>query len=249
MIALIPARSGSKRIPGKNTKPFFGHPLIAYTIQTALASKVFDAVWVCTDSDETGQFALHMGASFWKRDEVPDEQPDIVWVSDLLGHLTALDRRPNDFAILRPTSPFRTTEMLQQAYRRFYAYLSADSLRAVEPVKQHPGKMWTWAGRGYPIQPLLSNKLDGVPWHSSPTQSLPIYYVQNASLEMAWTRNVEVYGTIHGRDVVPFFCDGYTGFDLNTPADWREAEYLVASGAAVLPEIPVSAVSETPWAV
>ena len=243
MIALIPARKGSKRIPGKNTKLLAGHPLIAYTIQTAIQSQVFDQVWVCADDLELQELAQSMGACFFERAEADDRQTDAEWVHEVLTALTELEMRPRDFAILRPTSPFRTPAMLQRAYKTFYSYLSADSVRAVEPCTQHPGKMWTWEGRSYPIKPLLTGKReDGTPWHSCPTQTLPTYYVQNASLDMAWTRNIEVFGTIHGQSVVPFFCEGHEGFDINYERDWREAEYLLASGAAYLPEIPVSSV-------
>ena len=241
MVALIPARAGSQRIPGKNRKLFCGHPLIAYTLATARACGLFRDIWVCSDDPAIAPIAQAYGAEWCWRDPVPADQADIVWVTDVLTMLTSTGRRPMAFAILRPTSPFRTVAMLTRASRQFYAYLSADSLRAVEPVTQHPGKMWTWEGPSYPIKPLLTRtRPDGVPWHSSPTQSLPTVFVQNASLEMAWTRNVEAHGSISGASVVPFFCEGYEGLDLNTPRDWRDAEALVAEGAAVLPTLPVA---------
>lgn len=250
MIALIPLRSGSQRLPGKNTKDFFGHPLWEYTAAVAVQSKVFDAVWLCTDDHTLMPRAHELGLCYFQREPVSHDQQDIVWVTEVLTAMTELDIRPMNFAILRPTSPFRTVEMLQSAYKRFYGYLSSDALRAVQPVSEHPGKMWTWQGQGYDMQPLLDKKhANGTPWHSSPTQSLPPYYVQNASLEMAWTRNVEVFNTIHGKSVVPFVSEGFTGFDINTARDWREAEYLVASGAVVLPTVDVSPHSDTPWAV
>ena len=106
-----------------------------------------------------------------------------------------------------------------------------DSLRAVEPVKQTPYKMWTWLGPGYPITPFSDRKHpDGTPYHSSPTQSLPTVYIQNSSLEMSWTANVEVHGTIHGRKVGPFFTEGYEGFSIDYPEDWATAERLIAEG-------------------
>ncbi|HEY6509998.1 MAG TPA: hypothetical protein VIY56_18375, partial [Vicinamibacterales bacterium] len=75
------------------------------------------------------------------------------------------------------------------------------------------------------------------PWHSTPYQALPPVYVQNASLEMAWTRVVLEGGTIAGDVLVPFFTEGYEGFDINDPTDWMVAERLLAEGAAQLPAV------------
>lgn len=248
MICLIPARKGSKRIPSKNTKLLAGHPLIVYTIAVAVESGVFDRVLVCSDDEDVAAVAGRFDVDYVCRETVPDDQPDVVWVTQAIQ---CLEKRPWSFCILRPTSPFRTVEMLKEAKAEFdSSCLSSDSLRAVEPCAQHPGKMWTWEGTSYPIKPLLPNKReDGTPWHSSPTQSLPTYWVQNSSLEMAWTANVEVHGTIAGRKVSPFFTEGYEGFSIDYERDWREAEYLIASGAAVLPEIPVAPLQEDPRAV
>jgi hypothetical protein len=109
-------------------------------------------------------------------------------------------------------------------------------------VKQHPGKMWEWVGPGYPMTPLLSYSSHGTPWHSSPTQTLPTFYIQNASLEMAWTRTVTQLGSIAGKRVLPFFTEGFEGFDLNTMDDWREAERLIAEGLVELPTVSLARV-------
>jgi CMP-N,N'-diacetyllegionaminic acid synthase len=87
-----------------------------------------------------------------------------------------------------------------------------------------------------------ASRSDGTPWHSSPTQTLPPVYVQNASLEMAWTYVVKQFGTIAGRKIAPFFTEGYEGFDINTPDDdWREAERLIAEGLVDLPSLTLGA--------
>ena len=242
MIALIPARGGSVRLPGKNMRLLGGHPLLAYAIASARASGVFGRIVVSSDSKFTLACAEAYGAEPLLRDpqEATAESADIAWVRSALK---AYPRRMA-FAILRPTAPFRTAETIRRAYAQFDAAgFTADSLRAVEPVNQHPGKMWEWAGPGSPITPLLTGvRADGVPWHSCPTQTLPTVYVQNASLEMAFTSNVEVYGTIHGRKVAPFFTDWEEGFDINTARDWRDAEWLVAEGLVTLPDpSPVAA--------
>ena len=238
-VALIPARQGSKRVPGKNVRVLHGHPMLAYTIAPALDSGVFDAVIVSTDSEETAGIARHYGA------EVPflrpaafasDTSPDIEWVEFTLRELAAQGRRWDAFSLLRPTSPFRTPETIQRAWRQFTADPGVDSLRAVELCTQHPGKMWVVAGSR--MRPLLDQPEPRTPpWHSTPYQALPRVYVQNASLEMAWTRVPLETHTIAGDVLMPFITEGHEGFDINDPHDWMIAERLLSDGAAALPRV------------
>ena len=101
-----------------------------------------------------------------------------------------------------------------------------------------------WTVEGERMRPLLHQEGGEVPWHSRPYQSLPVVHVQNASLEIAWTRTVRETGTIAGHAIVPFFTEEHEGFDVNDPSDWWYAEHLVATGAASLPSI-----SAEPWRV
>lgn len=238
MVALIPARAGSKRIPGKNTRLLAGKPLIAWTIQAALESGVFADVTVCSDDAETRKMAWGYGANTYERsaETARDESPDIEWLREyhFVKGVPAVGY--NAFAILRPTSPFRTSDTIQRAYKQFERN-EAHSLRAMQPVREHPGKMWTIEGAGYPAKPVLEMVWPDGPWHSLPTQRLPKVYVQNASLEMAWSYVIPAFGTISGRKVAPFFTEGYEGFDLNTEDDWREAERLIEQGTVALPSL------------
>jgi N-acylneuraminate cytidylyltransferase len=94
-----------------------------------------------------------------------------------------------------------------------------------------------WVLRGNRMMPLLPLSPPQQPWHSSQYQSLPEVYVQNASLEIAWTRVVIEERTIAGTVLMPFLTKGYEGFDVNNHHDWLLAEQLVASGSAPLPDI------------
>ena len=239
IVALIPARAGSKRVRDKNIRPLAGHPLIAYTILAAQQSEIFRDVIFSTDSSHYGDIARHYGA------EVPflrpskyagDLSPDIEWVEHTLKRLMDEGRTYDCFSILRPTSPFRLSKTIKRAWRAFLAEKSIDSLRAVEKCRQHPGKMWIV--RGTRMMPLLPLGPPQQPWYSSQYQSLPEVYVQNASLEIAWSRVVFEERTIAGNVLMPFFTKGYEGFDLNSDYDWNIAEQLVRSGQARLPSIP-----------
>ena len=239
VIALIPARFGSKRLPNKNIRLLVGNPLIAYTIGGALQSGIFSTVVVSTDSELYGEIAQYYGAEvpFLRPAEFAgDLSPDIDWVENVLKRLRDKGRIYDCFSILRPTSPFRQPETIRRAWQEFLAEEGVDSLRAVERCKQHPGKMWVV--RGKRMLPLLPLSPPEQPWHSSQYQSLPEVFVQNASLEIAWTRVVFEKRTIAGSVLMPFFPHAYEGFDVNDVYDWQFAEELVRSGQTSLPHIP-----------
>ena len=247
-VALIPARQGSKRVPGKNVRLLGAHPVMAYTIAAALESGVFESVIVSTDSEDSASIARHYGA------EVPflrpqqfsgDTSPDIEWLEYTLGELKQRGRQWDCFSLLRPTSPFRTAATVRRAVAEFMAQHGVDSLRAVEKCAQHPGKMWVVDGDR--MSPLLPPGPEGQPWHSRPYQALPHVYVQNASLEVAWTRVVFEEGTIAGNVLMPFLTDGYEGFDINDPRDWMVAERLMADGEVEPPHVPQVPYG-APWA-
>lgn len=234
VIALIPARSGSQRVPGKNIRRLGAHPLMAYTIAAARESGVFDAVVVSTDSREYARLANYYGAEtpFLRPAEFAGAiSPDIDWVRHALQTLSAAGRQFDCFSILRPTSPFRTAATIQRAWQMFSVDGTADSLRAVEKCAQHPGKMWVT--RGDRLLPLLPFATAQQPWHSSPYQALPEIYVQNASLEIARSLVVDRH-SIAGEMVMPFFTQGAEGLDINSPEDWWYAEHLLESGKAHL---------------
>ena len=238
IVALVPARSGSKRVRDKNVRCLGGHPLIAYTIAAARDSGVFADVIVSTDDEGYAAIARHYGASvpFMRPRELADDaSPDFDWVEHALTRLRADGRAFDCFSILRPTSPFRQAATIERAWREFQAEPGVDSLRAVERCTQHPGKMWIVRGRR--MLPLLPYGPAAPPWHSSQTQTLPEVYVQNASLEIAWSRVVFDSRTIAGDSVMPFFTEGFEGFDVNNRKDWMLAEQFLALGEAKLPVV------------
>jgi CMP-N-acetylneuraminic acid synthetase len=238
IVGLIPARTGSKRVPDKNIRPLAGHPVMAYTIAAALESDVFSDIIISTDSEQYAEIARHYGAEvpFLRPAEIAgDVSPDIEWLEYTLKRLQGTGREYDCFSILRPTSPFRLPKTIQRAWRAFLAEDGVDSLRAVEKCQQHPGKMWVV--RGKRMTPLLPLSPPEQPWHSSQYQSLPEVYVQNASLEIAWTRVVLQERTIAGTVVMPFLTEKYEGFDVNNSYDWKLAEHLVTKGDVQLPAI------------
>lgn len=240
-VALVPARAGSLRVPGKNTRPLAGHPLLAYAIGGAQESGLFDAVVVSTDSAEIAAVARAYGA------EAPGLRPaelagasssDIEWVLHVVAGLEAEGRRFDAFSILRPTSPFRSGATIRRAWAALLALgESADSIRAVELCKQHPAKMWRLEGDGL-MAPLLPQPAGETPLHSRQYQALPQVYVQNSSLEIAWRHVLDgPLPTISGARVAAFLTEGAEGFSVDYPGDVEEAERLLAAGGARLPRV------------
>lgn len=245
VVALIPARAGSKRVPDKNIRPLAGHPLIAYTIAAAVDSDIFKDVIVSTDSERYADIVKHYGAEipFLRPDALAgDQSPDIEWLNYTITRLQESGRSYDCFSILRPTSPFRLPETIQRAWNEFSTQDGVDSLRAVEKCSQHPGKMWVVRGRR--MMPLIPLGPTEQPWHSSQYPSLPEVYVQNASLEIAWSRVIFEERNIAGNVVMPFFTVDYEGFDVNSEYDWQLAEQLVQKGDATLPPISQPAYSK-----
>lgn len=243
-VALVPARAGSQRVPGKNVRPLAGHPLLAYSITAARECGRFEAVLVSTDSPQIVRVAEHYGA------EVPGLRPagmatatssDIEWVRHVLSDLEAAGRAFALFSILRPTSPFRGAATISRAWDQLLSLGDrADSIRAVEKCRQHPGKMWVLEGEL--MRPLLPQPPEPPPLHSRQYQALPEVHVQNSSLEIAWTRAVTEQGSISGERVAPFLTDELEGFSIDYEDDWALAERLVAEGRAQLPGVDRPAV-------
>jgi CMP-N,N'-diacetyllegionaminic acid synthase len=234
-IALIPARSGSERVPQKNIRPLAGHPLLAYAVATARQSDVFDRVVCSTDSGKIAEVAQRYGADvpFLRPPELATAtSPDIEWIEHTLDEL---GEHYDLFGIVRATNPFRGPDAFVRGMRQLLATPEADSIRAVERVKQHPGKMWVLDGKT--MRPLLEQSHLDVAWHAGQYQALPEIYVQNSALEIAWTRVVSQTGSREGRVVAPFLTRGFEGFNIDEEEDWDRARALVDSGEAALPDV------------
>jgi len=238
VIALIPARSGSERIKNKNVKLLGEHPLVAYTILAAKKAGIFTDIILSSDNETYAAIARYYGANvpFLRPPEfATSTSPDIEWVSYTLRRLAKEGNQFDCFSILRPTSPFRTSETIRRAWRQFLENTQFDSLRAVEKCSQHPGKMWVLTDSG--MKPLLEQPKEGPPFHSQQFAALPTIYVQNASLEIAWSRVALEENSISGKKLFPFFTDELEGTDLNNESDWGKVTALVEKDLSILPEI------------
>jgi N-acylneuraminate cytidylyltransferase len=224
-------------VPGKNVRLLAGHPLLAYAIETARQSGVFDRVVVSTDSEQVAKVARWYGAQvpFLRPAEyATSTSPDIEWIEWTLARLEV---HYDLFAIVRATNPFRGPEVIRRGLEQLLATPEADSIRAVELVKQHPGKMWILDEASRLMRPLLDQSHLDVAWHAGQYQALPRVYVQNSALEIAWTRVVEATGTREGRFLAPYLTEGFEGLNIDDEDDFALAERLVAERRAMLPAV------------
>ncbi len=203
------------------------HPLLAYSINAALLSKKFIKVFCITDSPKFKKIASYYGA-----DDFPlrpknlsgSKSPDSAWVSWAIQICEKYKIEFDDFAILRPTSPFRNQNTIKRAVKEYYKK-KGNSLRAVELSRIHPGKIWKFK-KPY-IYPIFKKKIRNVPWHSSQYANLPKYYTQNASLEICNKKKFINEKLIASTKIIPFFTKKIEGLDINDQMDIIKINFFI----------------------
>lgn len=221
-IALIPARKGSKRLPGKNMALLNGKPLLQYAIEGAKKARIFQEIVVSTDWDECFELAENNGVNALMRppEICQDDSHDYEWVKHALDNYPGFDV----FTILRPTSPFRTSFTIIKAMFQFVSY-PCDSLRAVEKTRSHPKKSWV-VFNGLML-PVSIETINGFPCYDLSTGVLGDVYCQNGCIHIAWTNVLERFGNVSGEKIRPYFTTGREGIDINTPQDFAYAEWIM----------------------
>ena len=230
ILALIPARGGSKSIPRKNIKSLAGHPLIAYSIAAALQSRYVSRTIVSTDDEEIARIAQNFGA------EVPflrpsqyalDNTPDLPVFTNALGWLKENESyQPDVIVQLRPTSPLRPPECVDQAVQTLLDHPEADSVRGVIPSGQNPYKMWQISEQGRMI-PLLTLTDIAEPYNA-PRQDLPETYWQTGHIDAIRISTILEKGSLSGSTIYPIYIDPDYAVDIDTLHDWQRAEWLIS---------------------
>jgi len=230
-LAIIPARGGSKSIPRKNIKTFAGYPLIAFSIMAGLAAESVSRVIVSTDDDEIAEIAREFGADvpFLRPEEFSrDDTPDLPVFQHALDWLqTHEEYQPQIVVQLRPTSPFRRKEHINQAVWRLLEHSEADSIRTVCIPFQNPYKMWRVAADGF-MQPLITTNI--VEPYNLPRQALPEVFWQTGYVDAAWTETILEKGSMTGESILPLVIGAEEWIDIDSPDDWSRAERLFEAG-------------------
>ena len=205
ILALIPARGGSKGIPRKNLVPILGKPLIAYSIEQAHSSAWITRTIVSTDDAEIAAAARQFGAEtpFLRPAEfAQDRSLDLEVFRHALQWLKKEEGYTCDLVVhLRPTGPVRRVEVIDDAIELMLAHPEADALRSVSTPTQTPYKMWR-IEEGY-LKPLLN--VDGVAEpYCMPRQGLPPVFWQNGYVDIIRPATILEQGLMAGRTIIPF---------------------------------------------
>ena len=230
VLAIIPARGGSRGIPGKNIKEFAGFPLIAYSIIAGLRSKLVTRVIVSTDDDGIASIARQWGAEvpFMRPPEfAQDETLDMPVARHCLSWLAENEGYYPDVVVwLRPTSPMRPRDCVDRAIQRLFDHPEADSVRGVVPAGQNPFKMWTLDENSQRMLPLLG--LEGITEpYNAPRQALPNVYWQTGHIDAFWTKTLREKNSMTGEVILPLMIDPRYTVDLDLPSDWKNAEWVL----------------------
>jgi CMP-N,N'-diacetyllegionaminic acid synthase len=222
-LALIPARGGSKRLPGKNVREFLGKPLIHWSIAFARQSQMFERVVVSTDSEEIARSCNIAGLEvpFLRPLELATDTASTVDVAaEILLHEERLGRSYDLVALLQPTSPLREVSRWQAAFQ-LMDQKSCDAVVGTSPVRDHPLHVF---------KRLSDGSL--MPWSDSTglklrTQDLPPALRVNGSLYLIRTSVLREERTFYPQRTLGVVCgEPWEDLDIDTEADWVVGEAL-----------------------
>jgi YrbI family 3-deoxy-D-manno-octulosonate 8-phosphate phosphatase len=232
VLAIIPARGGSKSIPRKNIRDLAGHPLVAYSIAAAISAQTVTRTIVTTDDPEIAEISRQYGAQtpFLRPVEfAQDHSTDFPVFQHALEWLKTNEAYEPDLIVqLRPTSPVRPPGCVDQAVQLLLEHPEADSVRGVVASGQNPYKMWRIDELGRMI-PLLT--LPHLPEpYNSPRQVLPPTYWQTGHIDVFRISTVLQKHSLTGEIIFPLILDAKYTIDIDTLRDWQRAEQLLTAG-------------------
>ena len=223
IVALIPARSGSKGVPHKNIKSLGGRPLIEWSIQACLKSRLIDRVIISTDSQEYADVAIKLGAEapFLRPIEFAgDRSTDFEFVLHALDWFANHGGEPNYLVHMRPTTPYRAPEVIDQAIEAFQRQTKATALRSVHEMPESAYKTFEISLAGQ--LKLLGSDSTALDAANNARQQFPATYIANGYVDVLSTAFIRKKHLIHGDHVLPFLTA--TANEVDTPEDFFRLE-------------------------
>jgi len=223
IVAIIPARGGSKGVPRKNIKLLSGKPLIAYSINVAKESKYISRVFVSTEDEEIKDVSLHWGAEVIDRPEdlALDETPTIdvlIHAIDYLKNKETLE--PDLIVLLQPTSPLRSVNDVDESIELFFASEDALSLVSITDYETPPFYALTLSS-GF-IQPLFEKK-----YFNIRRQDVPKTYKPNGAIFIAPPKVLQEYKTFYTPRTLGYVMPQERSIDIDTEFDFALAEFVL----------------------
>lgn len=230
ILAVVPARGGSKGIPRKNIKPLAGKPLIAWTLDAAKASKHVTRTIVSTDDEEIAAVAKEHGGEvpFLRPKEISqDLSTDVEFLLHALGELKKADGYEPDIVLrLPPTSPLRVAEDIDLGIETLLNDPEADASRPIVESPKHPYKMWSIDGKY--LVPFLPESFTGMEEpHNGPRQLLPKVYIHTGAMDVIRRKTLEEQKSTSGKKLAYFFMSAERSANIDSPIDFDIAECLM----------------------
>jgi len=228
ILAIIPARAGSKRVPNKNIRSFAGTSLTQLAIEHALGSTLITDIVLSSDSDEILRVAKEIkGVTPVKRppEFAADESPAIDYVRHALVRLENASEAPYTMVvILQPSSPLRTSADIDSTIKLLINHPEADSAVSVVKIEHmiHPIKMKVLQGNV--LLPFLEDERGRFS-----AKELPEVYVRNCAVYATWRRDLESRPDVIGEKSLGYIMPAETSVDINEMIDFRFAEFLINS--------------------
>ncbi len=227
IIALIPARSGSKGVPNKNIRLLGGRPLIDWTIQACLRSVNIERVIVSTDSQSYADLAKKLGAEapFLRPLEISsDRSTDYDFVIHALDWLKASNDEPNLIVHMRPTTPFRDPSVVDDAINSYLSSPHATCLRSVHEMSESAYKTFEIDELGY--LKSLGAKNSEIDAANNARQIFASTYQANGYVDVLSVSYIRENKKLHGNRVIPFIT--HPIIELDTEDDFSNLEYQLS---------------------
>ena len=221
VLAIIPARGQSKRIPHKNIIDLNGIPLIGYSIKAGLEATLVDQVLVTTDDKDIAKISKKLGAEvqFPRPAELSGDHDILEDVLRYIINTYDSEYQPDIVILLQPTSPFRTAKHINEALDLFLKS-GADTVTAVHRVSEHP--YYLWKLNGDQIEPFYSFEEQKASRHI-----LPPFYIENGSIYII-KKDVLLNDGLYGKRVIPYEMNLHDSIDIDDPIDLEWARFLLS---------------------
>lgn len=236
VVALIPARAGSKGVPNKNVRLLGGHSLLEWSIAACLKSTTIDRVIVSTDSVEYAALAQKLGAEapFLRPAAISgDRSTDYDFIVHALDWLAAEKGEPDYLVHIRPTTPLRDPRLIDDAVKAFLAVPYATALRSVQEMSESAYKTFEMAAGGQLKRLGADNtELDSA---NNARQQFPITYQANGYVDVLSTAFIRKAGLIHGDHVIPFVTPAVV--EVDTEDDFAYLEFQLTQMPGILQKL------------
>ena len=225
VLGIVPARGGSKGVPGKNVRPLAGRTLLEYTARAARESGVLDRVILSTDSPEIADTGRRAGLDvpFMRPATLAsDDTPMLPVIQHALESLARDGWSPDMIVLLQPTSPLRRPDHIRAAVTTLRD-TKADSVVTVVEIPRHLSPDYLMRLDGGRLQPFLP---EGA--RVTRRQDARPAYSRDGTVYAFWRATIERFGGIYGEDCRPLLIDARESLSIDSPADWDAAERLLA---------------------